>query len=263
MAATIAWQRDCPGYIETELVNGVIQVTCWVEEGPGPNTRVTDGLQVLYTFLEGTGTTVRDVSEVGTPLDLAMESEAAVSWKSGGGLSVNSATMLASVGAATKVIQAAKASNEITLEGWVKPADLTQTGPARILTLSVDYHHRNFQLAQAEALYDVRLRTTTTTVNGRPSVFTAAGTLTATLTHVAYTRAASGVARIYLNGSVSVEQTVGGDLSNWDDGYRLALANEVIGSFPWLGEYYLIAIYGRALSAEEVQRNLAAGKPSS
>ena len=42
-----------------------------------------------------------------------------------------------------------------------------------------------------------------------------------------------------------------------------SLANEVIGSFPWLGEYYLLAIYARALSTEEVKQNLAAGIPSS
>ena len=263
MASTILWQRECPGYIETEVVNGVIQVTCYVDEEPQPTARVTDGLQVLYTFKEGTGGTVGDVSGVGTPLNLVVESEAAVSWKAGGGLVINSATMLASAEAATKVIEAVKASNELTLEGWLTPANLTQAGPARILTLSSDYHHRNCQLGQAETLYDVQLRTTTTTVNGRPSLSTAAGTLTTALTHVVYTHAASGLSRIYLNGDLSVEKQSEGDLTNWDDTYRLILANELIGSRSWQGEYYLIAVYARALSAEEVKQNLTAGTPGS
>jgi hypothetical protein len=34
-----------------------------------PGARITDGLQVLYTFDEGSDTTVNDVSGAGTPLN--------------------------------------------------------------------------------------------------------------------------------------------------------------------------------------------------
>jgi hypothetical protein len=44
------------------------------------------GPQVLYTFREGSGTTVHDVSGVGAPLDLEISDGSAVSWISGGGL---------------------------------------------------------------------------------------------------------------------------------------------------------------------------------
>jgi hypothetical protein len=259
MALEVLWQHDCPGYIETEVIDGVIQVTCFVEEMPPSVDRVTDGLQALYTFEDGTGATVRDVSGTGKPLDLVVESEAAVEWMPGGGLLVNSATVIASAGPASKLITAVQSSNQITIEAWVRPADVTQDGPARIVTLSTDYHNRNFQLGQAADLYDLRLRTTETTNNGQPSLSTPPGAVTAELTHVVYTRNASGVANFYIDKESVAGKIVGGDLSNWNTEYRLAVANELLGSRAWLGEFHLVAIYGRALTAQEVNQNFEAG----
>lgn len=48
-------------------------------------------------------------------------------------------------------------------------------------------------------------------------------------------------------------------MANWDDDYPLALANELIDPRPWLGELYLVAIYSKALSAEEVNLNYIVG----
>ncbi len=260
MTTVILWQHDCPGHIETEVVEGAIQVTCYVEDdGPPPVTRVVEGLRVLYTFEEGDGTVVHDVSGVGDPWDLTVESEAATSWMPDGGLSVNSPTVIASFGATSKVTDAVMSSNEITIEAWVKPANITQDGPARIVALSTDFHHRNFQLGQAADLYDVRVRTTETTDNGNPSVSAPPGSVTADLTHVAYTREALGMDRIYINGVVVAHRILGGDFSDWDDEYRLSLVNELIGSRPWLGEFHLMAIYSRALTAAEIEQNLEAG----
>jgi hypothetical protein len=92
-----------------------------------------------------------------------------------------------------------------------------------------------------------------------PSLTTPTGVLAATLTHVVYTRDASGQATIYLDGlPVSGEQT-DGSLDSWDSGYRLLLGNEASGDRPWLGELYLVAIYDRALSEAEVTQNFGAG----
>ncbi|MCK4315085.1 MAG: pre-peptidase C-terminal domain-containing protein, partial [Anaerolineae bacterium] len=226
--------------------------------------RVTSGLQVLYTFQEGSGTTVHDVSGVDPPLDLAVENGAAVSWIPGGGLSINSSTIVASAGTATKIINACKTSDEISIEVWVKPADTTQDGPARIVTLSDGARVRDFTLGQGlwgdqpSALYDVRLRTTTTGNNGVPSLTTPDGSLTTDLSHVVYTRDASGVAKIYINGVVQMSGTVGGDFSNWAD-FRFALADEFDpDDRTWLGELHLVAVYNRALNQAEVSQNFEA-----
>jgi uncharacterized repeat protein (TIGR01451 family) len=220
----------------------------------GQQYGLADGLQVLYTFREGSGTTVHDVSGVGVPLDLEMSDGSAVTWVPGGGLAIDSATLIASAGPATKVISACQGSNEITIDAWVRPANTTQDGPARIVTLSRDAYNRNFTLGQGlwgtlpSALYDVRLRTTATDDSGEPSLSTPDGSLTTELTHVVYTRDASGQARIYIDDVEQASGTVGGDFSNWDGGFRLALANELTGGRPWLGEFHLVAIYSRALS---------------
>jgi len=229
----------------------------------GEGTRVTAGQQVLYTFEEGGGTVVNDVSGVGLPLDLSVGNEAAVSWVPGG-LVVNASTVIASAGAATKVIDTCRATDELTIEAWIKPANATPDGPARIVTLSADLFQRNFTLGQGlwggqpSDRYDVRLRTTETDSNGVPSLTTPAGSLTTELSHVVYTRDSSGVARIYIDGVERVSGTVGGDF-NWDESYRLALANELTGDRPWLGEFHLVAIYNRALSQAEVNQNFVAG----
>jgi hypothetical protein len=261
MARNLLWQKTAKGRLVTEVVDDVLRVTCYEEEDPSatPPTRVIDGLQVLYTFEKGSGTTVHDVSAKGAPLNMTVASGEAVRWMSKGGLSVESPTVIASAAPATKVIDAAMASNEITIEAWVKAAEAIQEGPARIVTLSTDSHRPNFTVARSGQLYDVQLRTTETTDNGTPSLSTAFGSLESELTHVVYTRGVSGLARIYINGEdVGFRQT-GGDLSNWDRECRLALADKLAGRRAWLGEYHLVAVYDRILSADEVHQNFEAG----
>ncbi|MCA9070026.1 MAG: DUF1595 domain-containing protein, partial [Planctomycetaceae bacterium] len=48
-------------------------------------------------------------------------------------------------------------------------------------------------------------------------------------------------------------------LTNWKDSYRLALANELTGDRPWEGTFYLVALYRRALTPQEVEQNFKAG----
>jgi hypothetical protein len=267
---SIGWSHDRVLLYENKAIEGGSGTPTVATPTISPNgatfpvitagSRITEGQQVLYTFEEGSGTTVHDVSGVGTPLNLSVNNGSAVSWVSGA-LSINSPTLVASADAAAKVISACKESNEITVEAWVKPGDTSQDGPARMVTLSEDTDNRNFTLGQGlwgdrpSALYDTRLRTTATSNNGTPSLTTPDGSLTTELTHVVYTRDASGQARIYVNGVERVSGTVGGDFSNWNEGYRLALANELTEDRPWLGEFHLMAIFNRALSQAEVSQN--------
>jgi hypothetical protein len=50
-----------------------------------------------------------------------------------------------------------------------------------------------------------------------------------------------------------------GGLSQWDDTYRIIVANEATNDRTWLGELHLIAVYDRALDAGEVEQNFMAG----
>jgi hypothetical protein len=220
--------------------------------------RVTEGLQVLYTFEEGKEKTVHDVSDVGQPLNLIVKDKAAVSWIPGG-LHITAETLVATRGRATKLIEAAKASDEITIEAWVKPANATQSGPACIVTLSVNPGKRNFTLGQDSEHYQTRLRTTKTNDNGTDRALEAGEVATDDLSHLVYTRDASDAARFYVNGVQVGHRQVPGDFSNWDDGYRFGLGNEFTKNRPWQGELHLVAIYNRALGPAEVEQNYNAG----
>ena len=232
--------------------------------GQGGNlpTHVTEGLLALYTFEEGQGDTVNDVSNAGTPLDLTIIDPANANWVSGG-LEITASTIVRSAGAATKIVNGCKATDEISIGAWFTPANFTQSGPARIVTNSPNTGVRNFTLGQSlDVDFSTRLRNTLDGgLNGAPATRTpnAGGDVVLQLTHVSYTRDTAGERRIYVNGTERGADNVGGDLSNWDDTFPFALANEITLDRTWLGSLFRVAIYGRALTPAEVQQNFDAG----
>jgi hypothetical protein len=211
-----------------------------------------------WDFDENGGLVVADRSGVDPALDLTIsEAGAGVTWLAGA-LRVDADSVLTTAGPATKVIDAVLASNELTVEAWVVPANLTQAGPARILTCSQNTSLRNFQVAQEAAVFNGRFRTTTTGLNGGiPEL--EGGTVVLALTQVTMTRNAAGERRLYVNGVQVAMDAVGGGLSTWDPSFAIAVANEHTRDRDWLGELHLIAIYGRALSGAELQQNFSVG----
>jgi len=226
--------------------------------------RVQAGLQALYTFKEARGGIVHDVSHAGTPLDLKIENEQAVRW-SPKGLLLTGPTLVASPGPASKIVQACKASNEVSLEVWFRPATLTPAAKdGRILKLSADPRNQNFMIGQNEyqgptRSYFARLRSTGTDLVGKPATPLPEGTAVLKPTHIVFTRAASGAVSLYVDGVELARGSVAGNLSHWNDGYRLGLGNEFSNDRPWLGEIQLAAVYSRALGADEVKQNHRAG----
>ena len=243
------------------LISSICFLLAWVN--PLKAERVTNGLLVLYTFDEGFGTIITDISGVGVPLNLTIADPENTTWVTGG-LSINSSTIIPSGVAATKIIDACMASNAITVEAWIKPANSTQGGPARIVTLSLDSSNGNFTLGQQQTQYHMRLRTEATTPVGIPSLVTPIGQATTDLTHVAFTRDAAGNRKIYINKTEVIGNIWGGDFSNWDTNYEFALANELAIEIDrtWLGEIYLVAVYERALSPTEIEQNYTDFQPT-
>lgn len=230
---------------------------------PTPGTRVTEGLAALYTFEDGQGQDIQDVSGVGQLLPLRIMDLSAVKWSSDG-LQIEKPVRITSNVPAKKIYDACQVTNEITFEAWIMPANVTQDGPARIISISKNKVERNITLGQglwgseAPDRYMVRLRTTQTSANGLPAVISPPGTATKTLSHVVYTRTSDGQATLYVNGQARGLLNVGGQFTNWDPSMMLMLANEESDDRPWLGQYRLVAVYSRALSTAEVLHNYEA-----
>ncbi|MEM1448998.1 MAG: LamG domain-containing protein [Planctomycetota bacterium] len=231
----------------------------------GPVTgRVTNGLIALYDFEEGNGSTVRDVSGVGTPLDLTVQDPASVTWVPGG-LRLDQATVVRSGVSAVRMNDAIRAHHEVTFEAWIDPANLVQEGPARVMTLSNGAHDRNFTLGQGlwggqpSDTFSGRLRTLGTNDNGDPMLATPGGTADPDLQHVAFTMTRYGIATIYVDGVEVANHSIGTSFDNWDTSYEFALGNEIGADRAWLGSFHLVAVYERCLSAPEIQQNYAVG----
>jgi hypothetical protein len=223
-------------------------------DGPGlaiVRQRAADGAVALYSFQDGSGELIRDVSGSDKPLDFKIADPSAVRWTEEG-LVVESATVMTN-DEPKRLTRALKKSSSITIEAWVTPADTKQSGPARIVSLSAGTTQRNFTLGQDGDHYDVRLRTTRTDGNGLPSLASTQGAVEVRPTHIAFTRDRSGRTMLYVDGEQTASGDGGGDFSNWDEGFSLALANETTRDRPWRGTLHLVAIYDRELTAEEIQ----------
>ncbi|GAI27587.1 unnamed protein product, partial [marine sediment metagenome] len=65
--------------------------------------------------------------------------------------------------------------------------------------------------------------------------------------------------KIFVNGQECYTGMRSGDFSSMGDDYYLSIANELSGDRPWIGSYYLLAIYNQALNKTEIDQNYAAG----
>jgi hypothetical protein len=220
--------------------------------------RVTSGLVAIYDFGDDQGRSVKDRSGMEPLMNLRIKDTKSTR-RVKGSLEVIGETGIESEQTAGKLYNAVQKTGAITIEAWVKSANTTQDGPARMVTLSRNTTLRNFTMGQEKNLFVVRFRTTKTSENGIPAISTPAGSAKTTVTHVLFTRDRGGRARIYLNGKRAVEKNIPGTVSNWVSNYRLGLGNELNGNRKWEGTYYLVAFYNRALSAAEVAQNFQAG----
>jgi hypothetical protein len=269
-------------------------VTGPIAPGGPPRGPAERGLVALYAFDEGRGRIVRDTSGYGRPLDLEVADVSCVRWLPEGGLELRSPTVLASPGPATKVIEACRKTNELTVEAWIVPARLNPAtgliGTDRIVTLSADTARRNFTLGQGEmgsspATFSARLRTTSGkagAANGLPAlVGPKAATPGGGPVHVVFSRAADGRSSLWIDGELRASRESEGSFENWSEEFRLALGQEVTGDTDalrrlppgleptdgdeemrsWLGAYRRVAVFCRALSAEEVRRRFEAERP--
>lgn len=235
------------------------QGACVIDEP----ARVTLDLMAQWEFDELVdGTKVLDEVTSPSALDLLVEKGAPV--QGSGHLLLDVPTRLATEVAATKIVEACAGTDAVSVEAWVTPANDTETGPARIITISGGADTRNITLAQDRTRWEVRVRSEGSTVNGLPRLRSASGDVEPDkLTHLLVT-VGGGERRLYVDGRLRSTHAVPGRLSTWSPTFRLAVGDEFDDGATgdaraWQGTIHRAAVYCRALSELEVARNWSAG----
>ena len=194
--------------------------------------------------------TVPDTSGYGDALDLTITDPARVTWlEDNAGLRIDSATRIASADPADKITDRVGVTGQVTVEVVFTPLNTSQNGPARIATLSPDSYNRNVMVGQDGTRITGRLRTTDTGSNGTPDLDGNA-TVTVARQHVILTFDGDHL-RLYRNGSLEATDERPGDLSNWNDAYRLVLGNELADNVPWRGTFHQLIIWDRGMNGSQ------------
>ena len=224
-------------------------------------SRIEDNVIALYEFKTGQGNIAYDTSGVEPDLHLTLSGN--VGWVGGWGIEIIDGKAQGSTTGSKKLHDLITATGEYSIEAWVVPANVTQEGPARIISYSAGTQARNFTLGQTLYNYDFLHRSSTTDANGGPALSTAdaAEALQATQQHVVVTFDPANGRRIYVNGEYTgdLDTVAGGNLSGWDDTFALVLGNEASGDRLWQGKLRLVAIHNRALTAAQIRQNFEVG----
>jgi len=257
----------------TDFANGIAYTVLDPELIPSKALTLYDGILAnsggrhesnviaKWEFKTGSGTTAFDTSGVNPAMDLAISGD--VNWVGGWGIQIIDGKAQATTTASKKLHTLMAGSGEYTIEAWVVPANVTQEGPARIISYSGGTTTSNFMLGQTLYNYDFFNRSSTTNVIGEPALSTddAAERLQAALQHIIVTYSPTDGRRIYINGefTTDIDPVEGGSLSDWDDSFAFVLGNEVSGDRLWKGTFRMVAIHNRVLADTQIVDNFKAG----
>lgn len=161
-------------------------------------------------------------------------------------------------GANETLLSTIKEGNEFSLEVIFTAANDRQYGPARMISFSTDAYSRNFTLGQDRGWLALRLRTTSTGLNGLNPEVRLCRVTPGQRQHliVSYRE---GRLVCYLDGKrVSTATSVQGDFSNWSSQY-LIFGDEWDGNRNWDGTIERVTIYRYAVGQGEPSQLAEAG----
>ncbi len=250
---------DPDGVDPSLILSKALKITDGVVASGG--SRHESNVIALYEFKTGEGNIAYDTSGVEPALNLTLSG--GYGWVGGWGVEFTTGKAQGSTAASKKLHDMIQQTGEYSIEAWVVPGNVTQEGPARIISYSAGTQARNFTLGQTQYNYDFLHRSSTTDGNGEPALSTADADedLQATQQHVVVTFDPANGRRIYVNGefTADLDGVTGGNLSDWDDSFAFVLGNEASGDRPFAGKLRLVAIHNRALTPEQVQQNFQVG----
>lgn len=218
-----------------------------------------------YEFKDGKGDMIYDTSGVDPALNLRLggKEDTDFKWVGGWGVELTSSMAKGDSVASKKLADRIKATGEYSLEAWVVPGNVSQEGPARIISYSASTTARNVTLGQVKYNYVLAHRSSTTSANGEPALSTpdAAELLKATLQHVVATFDPVNGRRLYVNGVLVdvMDAQAAGNLNDWNDTYSFALGAEIGGTKAWKGTLRMVAVHERALTPGQIYQNFVAG----
>lgn len=184
--------------------------------------------------------------EVRTPLEAN-----GAEWSADGTLRF-SAPGIARTATAPEWLDDARRSHRLEITLRVRPFDSSQTGPARILTVSKNPWQRNLTLGQEADRLVLRLRTPETDADGQPEqhipgIFVDRRWVALAVTIV------PGRVRVAIDGQVRLEERLPDrPLEPFDLTYRMALGNELTADRPWLGEIAQATVTTAAARADYI-----------
>ncbi len=169
------------------------------EESAHDRGAFAEGLVAEYLFSDTAGGVLRNASSHGDALNF--QAQAGVQALKGGGVRLQGGAALWCTDATGIIPRAVQGTSQLTVEVWLSPERLDQTGPARIVSLSKNADERNFTLGQQGRDIHFRVRTPLAGLNGAWISLKAGNALKDTCkVHIAATFY-RGVERLYVNGS--------------------------------------------------------------
>ena len=235
-----------------------VDTRAYEADTPTPTGRVIGDLVAYYPFTDGAGTSASDESRV-TPLaPLELITPAQVKWIPGSnGVTIAAGGKLENSEEASKISSECAASGQVTVEVWFEPNSL-EMAEAPIVTCAQDDGTVNFVLSQEKDGMLFHIRTSSTDTAGDPATTTLVRYLGQEVTHCIVTFDGT-YAAIFLNGQpAGGSDRPAGNLTSWA-GHPLRVAKLSGLGANWLGNVFLVAVYSRALTLEEIQKNYAVG----
>ena len=219
--------------------------------------RSEDGLLALYTFDEGSGATVGDKSGTGDAVDLGLEG--AVQWGPDCDCLHFSGGLLRSSNPAEIHDAIVADPQQFTIEAWIAPQNVTQSGPARIITLThpTTRNPQNLIFGQGGASFALRLYNEGSDTTGPQQNF--ANAFDANILRHYVVTAVDNEIRLFVNGVPHGEPQALNTSLAWDPNHDLLFGNDVDWTRPWHGAMHLAAIYDRPLTDDEIYENFQAG----
>ncbi len=213
--------------------------------------RVTDGLLALYEFEEGKGSTIGDAMPAPYPLNIATLGD--VTWHPHS-LELKNYTKVAGSGNFDKLVSASKLTNEVTVEAWVKYADVEGDSSTygRLVTVASTGTSRDL------ALGNIGTKQWWFSMDDGEDA-NANGTNT-NLVHTVLVRTNDGNDTVhgFVNGA-EVSSQQGARKPSAFTAYPLTVGNSPFGGRGVKATIHLIAVYSRALTTVEIGLNYKAG----